>query len=173
MKILILIPVLLFSINILAKDDLSGKSIVCGATLKYICDVLGNNGSCAEEPNQEIIIAVEFENDQQAIYHDYKGLFFGSSNMDYPEGLIIPLFYKTNLESIIIYTEEDFLKANKMKYFLKINRETLDFKLGFGNELDLKIGENCLIYDNYEKIDDNILKMKNKIITQITKNNKL
>jgi len=153
--------------NILAKDDLSGKSIVCGTTLKYICDVIGNNGRCAEEPNQEVIIAVEFENDQQAIYHDYKGIFFGSSNMDYPEGLIIPLFYKTNLESIIIYYEQE------TEYFLKINRETLDSKLGFGNGFDLKIGESCLIYDNYEKIDNNILKMKNKIITQITKNNKL
>ena len=87
--------------------------------------------------------------------------------MDYPEGLIIPLFYKTNLESIIIYYEQE------TEYFLKINRETLDSKLGFGNGFDLKIGESCLIYDNYEKIDNNILKMKNKIITQITKNNKL
>lgn len=167
MKILILILVLLLSMNILAKDDLSGKSIVCGTTLKYICDVTGNNGKCAEVPNQEVIIAVEFENDQQAIYHDYNGIFFGTSNWDNQ----IPLFYKTNLESIIIYADEHF--EQEMKYFLKINRETLDSKLGFGNGFDLKIGESCLIYDNYEKIDNNILKMKNKIITQITKNNKL
>ena len=60
-----------------------------------------------------------------------------------------------------------------IEYFLKINRETLDSKLGFGNGIDLKIGKSCIVYDNYEKIDNNILKMKNKIITQITKNNKL
>ena len=59
------------------------------------------------------------------------------------------------------------------KYFLKISRTTLDSKLGEEDGYDLLIGESCIVYENYEDINDNILKMRDKIIAEITKDNKL
>ena len=166
MKTLLTLFVLFFSSSVFANEDLSGKSIVCGTTLEYLCNVFGNKGDCPDSPNREVIMAVEFTNKDQALYYDYKGTFFNSKKniIEYP------FFYKTNLESIMLYHD---ITDQDAKYFLKINRTTLDSKFAEEDGYDLPIGKSCLVYKNYEDINDNILKMRDKIIAEITKDNKL
>ena len=170
LKTLLTIFVLLFSSSVVANDDLSGKSIVCGTTLEYLCNVFGNQGECPDSPSQEVIMAIEFKNKHQASYYDYKGIFFNMPE----ENIEVPLFYKTDLQSIMVY----FDKLDKdAQYIYKIDRKSLNFIFGEnyyeGGSYELTIGDSCIIYENYENIKKNIIKMKNKIIAEITKENKI
>lgn len=162
MKTLLTLFVLFFSYSAVASDDLSGKSIVCGATLEYLCDKLGNNSKCldTDNPNQEMIMAIEFKNKDQASYYDYKGMVFAM----HPSNIEMKLFYKTDLESIII----NFEKLDKdSNYILKIDRKSLNYIINDTEEYEIPIGDSCIIYENYEDINNNIIKMKNKILTDV------
>ena len=166
MKILLTIFVLFFSSSVLAGDDLSGKSIVCGVTLEYLCNKFENSGECPDTPNQEVIMAIEFKNNDQASYYDYDGLFFNMPK----ENIEVPLFYKTDLQSIMIYQSKTDKDA---KYIFKIDRKSLNFRIAEEGGTELPIGNSCLVYNNYEDINKSIIKMKNKIIAELTKDNKL
>jgi len=170
MKTLLTLFVLFFSSSVVARDDLSGKSIVCGMTSDYLCE-LNLEDDCPFKSNQEIIIAIEFRNKSQASWYDYDGTFYNQPE-DNPE---VPLFYKTDLQSIWFYSEEESIN-NISDSFFKIDRKSLNFHYSNGEDSEttvIDIGEQCVIYDNYEDINESIIKMKDKIIAEITKDNKL
>tara|TARA_B100000575_G_C22819182_1_gene481976 strand:- start:89 stop:598 length:510 start_codon:yes stop_codon:yes gene_type:complete len=169
MKIILTLFVLLFSSSVVASDDLSGKSIVCGMTSDYLCE-LNSEEDCPFKSNQEIIIAIEFKNNNQASWYDYDGIFFNQPK-DNPE---VPLFYKTDLQSIWFYSEKESIN-NISDSLFAIDRKSLIFYYVYDDDSEtvIDIGEQCVIYDNYEDINESIIKMKDKIIAEITKDNKI
>ena len=164
MKTLLTLFVLLFSSSVVAGDDLSGKSIVCGIKLLDLCKMFKTEDKCLDVPNVEFIMPIEFKNKDQASYYDYMGFFFNQLEEDNE----VPLFYHTDLQSIMVYSDKR--DKDDMPHLLRIDRKSLNF-IFYGGEYP--IGNSCIVYDNYEDIHNNILKMKNKIIAEITKDNKL
>ncbi len=157
-----------FSSLAVANDDLSGKSIVCGMSSDDLC-ALHKDEDCSFifKSNQEIIIAIEFKDANQGSWHDYKGKFFYQDENN-PE---VPFLYKTDLQAIALYFFEDNIGDIDLVPTFKIDRKSLSILY---NESEfLNIGEQCVVYDNYEDINESIIKMKDKIIAEITKDNKI
>ena len=151
MKILLTLFVLFFSSSVVAGDDLSGKSIICGEIddNKKI-QVFG----VGFLKNYKVKMIVETVDESETLDSD------NSSERE-------NLYYETSHSLIKILIKN---KSN----FIHINRTSLN--VIFYNELKettLEIsGENCLVY-NEETVDINFKKIKQKLITEITKDNKL
>jgi len=145
MKKALIILVLFFSSALIAKDDdLNGKSIICG----YI------------EENQKIfILGFEFlENNKVEMYNELNSV---------SEALNTSLFYETSFSLIKIHNDNE-------PGFLQIDRKTLNITghEKTGDVEDFINGENCLVYNN-EKIGLNMIKLKQKLIVEIKKGNKI
>ena len=146
MKTLLTLFVLLFSSSVVAGDDLSGKSIVCGKIVE--------DPELIKREIRYYVFGYDFLKNNIVKLYDHNGVFTND-----PEGSTVDFTYKTNLVSIFIEGSKSY-----------IDRKTIDFINAEGEKIFS--GEDCIIYSN-ETIGLNLIKMEQKLITEITKDNKL
>ena len=145
MKILLTFFVLLFSSSVYADDSLDGKSIICG----YI-----------EKDQNIILLGIEF-------LEDNKVEMYNRDLNSLSEEFNTSFFYQTSFSLIKIINENEpgFLQIDRKTLNITIHQETVDAE-GLFN------GENCLVYNN-ETIGMNMTKIKQKLINEIKKGNKI
>ena len=169
MKTLLTLFVLLFASSVVAEDDLNGLSIVCGALFEQLCkepELPLDEYECASPEDREseseyLIFGIEFEDKHKLSFYDTTGVFFAMS----PDNPKVPLFYKADLDSILMNYEDDFKDPT-----LTIDRRSLN--LSIKDKVFFK-GNYCIVYKENENIENKLIKMKNKLIAEKTKDNKI
>ena len=155
MKILLTLFVLLFSSSVVAGDDLSKKSIICGKI---------------NENKILVIQGYDFISNVNAEIYFY-------DNLD-DKVKIVPdndFKYETNLSQIKIIRFLDKSKKHLSKKYTVIDRETLQVSWYDGTEISILYkgnSNNCKVR-RYENIIDNLNEIKKELIQELTKNNKI
>ena len=145
MKTFLTLFVLFFSSSVVAGDDLSGKSIVCG--------IIVEDSELIKREIRYYVFGYDFLKNNIVKLYDHNGVFTNDP------GSTLDFTYKTNLVSIFIEGSPGY-----------IDRKTIDHISDKGEKIIS--GEDCIIYTN-ETIGFNLIKMEQKLITEITKDNKL